>query len=88
MDNLPAHKIAAVREMIEGAGARLIYLPPYSPDSNPIENAFSRIKTHLKKTAARSKQNLDAAIAAAIDTVSPHNATNYFTACAYQTETV
>lgn len=88
MDNLPAHKVAAVRETIEGAGARLIYLPPYSPDFNPIEKAFSQIKAHLKKAAARSKQNLDAAIAAAIDTVSPHNATNYFTACGYQADTV
>lgn len=88
MDNLPAHKVAAVRETIEGAGARLLYLPPYSPDFNPIEKAFAQIKAHLKKAAARSKQNLDTAIAAAIDTVSPINATNYFTACGYQGDTV
>lgn len=88
MDNLPAHKVAAVREAIEDAGATLIYLPPYSPDFNPIEKAFSQIKAHLKKAAARSKETLDTAIAAAIDTVSPNNAANYFTACGYQADTV
>jgi transposase len=88
MDNLPAHKVAAVREKIEGAGAMLLYLPPYSPDFNPIEMAFSQIKAHLKKAAARTKENLEQAIAAAIDTVSPHNATNYFTECGYQSDTV
>jgi transposase len=88
MDNLPAHKVAAARQAIEGTGARLIHLPPYSPDFNPIEMAFSQIKAHLKKAAARSKQNLDAAITAAIDTVCPHNATNYFIACGYQADTV
>lgn len=88
MDNLPAHKVAAVREKIESAAATLIYLPPYSPDFNPIEQAFSQIKAHLKKAAARSKENLEAAIAAAIDTVSPKNAINYFAACGYQSDTV
>ena len=88
MDNLPAHKVATVREAIEGAGAKLIYLPPYSPDFNPIENAISQIKAHLKKTAARTKEALDAAIAKAIDTVTPQNAINYFAACGYQRDTV
>ncbi len=71
MDNLPAHKVAAVREKIEGAGATLIYLPAYSPDFNPIEMAFSQIKAHLKKTAARNHDTLQDAIAAAIDKGSP-----------------
>ena len=54
MDNLPAHKVAGVRETIEAAGARLIYLPPYSPDLNPIEMAFSKLKALLRKAAERT----------------------------------
>ncbi len=88
MDNLPAHKVAAVRETIEGAGARLTYLPPYSPDFNPIEKAFSQIKAYLKKVAARTKEKLDQAIARAIDIVSAQNAINYFATCGYQSDTV
>ena len=80
MDNLPAHKVAAVRRIIGGAGATLMYLPPYSPDFNPIEKAFSQIKAHLKKEAARTKDKLDQAIATAIETVSTQNALNYFAA--------
>jgi transposase len=56
MDNLPAHRVSGVREAIEQAGARLLYLPPYSPDSNPIENAFAKLKTLLRATAARTIQ--------------------------------
>ena len=88
MDNLPAHKVAAVRQTIETAGARLIYLPPYSPDFNPIEKAFSQIKAYLKKAAAQTKVKLDQAIAKAIETVSAQNAINYFAACGYQSDTV
>ena len=88
MDNLPAHKVAGVRAIIEGIGAKLMYLPPYSPDFNPIEKAFSQIKAFLKKTAARTKEKLDAAIAAAIDVVSAQNAINYFAACGYESDTV
>lgn len=88
MDNLPAHKVAAVRQIIEGAGAHLVYLPPYSPDFNPIEKAFSQIKAFLKKIAARTKEKLDHAIADAIDIVSPQHAINYFAACGYHTDTV
>jgi transposase len=88
MDNLPAHKVGAVREIIEGAGVKLIYLPPYSPDFNPIEKAFSQIKAYLKKVAARTKEKLDQAIAKAIDIVSAQNAINYFATCGYQSDTV
>lgn len=88
MDNLPAHKVAAVRGIIEGAGAILMYLPPYSPDFNPIEKAFSQIKAHLKKAAARTKDKLDQAIANAIENVNSQNAANYFAACGYQADTV
>ena len=54
MDNLPAHKLAGVRTAIEGAGATLLYLPPYSPDFNPIEQAFAKLKALLRKAAART----------------------------------
>ena len=58
MDNLPAHKPKAIREAIENVGAELRFLPPYSPDFNPIEMAFSKLKAFLKKTAARTKDDL------------------------------
>jgi transposase len=84
MDNLPAHKVAGVRETIERAGAKLFYLPPYSPDFNPIEKAFSQIKAHLKRAAARTREALEAAIV----TVLPRHAINYFASCGYQCDTV
>lgn len=62
MDNLPAHKGAAVRNAIEVSGARLILLPPYSPDFNPIENADAKFKSHLRKAAARTVETLEVAI--------------------------
>ncbi|WP_235720846.1 IS630 family transposase, partial [Magnetospirillum molischianum] len=62
MDNLPAHKLAGVRAAIEAVGAQVMYLPPYSPDFNPIEMAFSKLKAFLKKVAARTKEGLWAAI--------------------------
>ena len=85
---IPAHKVGAVCVIIERGGAKLIYLPPYSPDFNPIEKAFSQIKAYLKKVAARTKEKLDQAIAKAIETVSKQNAINYFAACGYQSDTV
>jgi transposase len=83
MDNLPAHKVKGVREAIEGAGAALIYLPPYSPDLNPIENAFSKLKAILRKAAARTLDELWAAIAAALTAFKPEECRNYFAACGY-----
>lgn len=88
MDNLPAHKSCGAKQAIEARGATLIFLPAYSPDFNPIEKAIAQIKAFLKKTAARTKADLDAAIAKAIDLVTPQNATNYFAACGYQADTV
>ena len=88
MDNLPAHKVAGARQAIEAAGATLLFLPAYSPDFNPIEKAINQIKAFLKKTAARTKEDLHAAIAKAIDLVTPQNARNYFAACGYQPDTV
>ena len=86
MDNLPAHKPTAVRKAIEAAGAELRFLPPYSPDFNPIEMAFSKFKAFLKKTAARTKDDLWDAIAQAIDTFTPQESKNYFAAAGYDCE--
>jgi transposase len=83
IDNLPAHKVKGVREAIEAAGATLIYLPPYSPDFNPIEMAFSKFKAFLRKAAARTISELEEAIAKAIDTFTPQDCENYFAAAGY-----
>lgn len=83
MDNLPAHKPMAVRDAIEAAGAELHFLPPYSPDFNPIEMAFSKLKSFLKKAAARTKDDLWHAIGRGIDTFTPAECVNYFAAAGY-----
>jgi transposase len=83
MDNLPAHRVSGVREAIEQAGARLLYLPPYSPDFNPIENAFAKLKTLLRATAARTIPDLWNAIADAINRFTPDECRNYFSAAGY-----
>jgi len=83
MDNLPAHKVAGVRETIEAAGARLLYLPPYSPDFNPIEMAFSKLKALLRKTAARTVDDLWDAVAQSLDAFTPRECANYFAASGY-----
>ena len=84
MDNLPAHKGADVRLAIEAAGANLRYLPPYSPDFNPIENAFSKLKAFLRKAAARSISELWNAMRDALDAFTPQECANYFTATGYE----
>jgi transposase len=83
MDNLAAHKHAAIRESIEAVGARLIYLPPYSPDFNPIENAFAKLKAILRKAAARTLAELWEVIGAAINAFTPEECANYFAAAGY-----
>ena len=83
MDNLPAHKVTGVRKAIEGAGAYLIYLPPYSPDLNPIEKAFSKLKAILRKAAARTLEGLWAAIGNALNAFTAEECRNYFAACGY-----
>jgi transposase len=83
MDNLPAHKVTGVREAIESAGASLVYLPPYSPDLNPIEKAFSKLKAILRRAAARTLEDLWATIASALTAFEPEECRNYFTACGY-----
>ncbi|QYE33282.1 IS630 family transposase (plasmid) [Polymorphobacter sp. PAMC 29334] len=83
MDNLPAHKGTAVREAIEAAGARLMFLPPYSPDFNPIENAFAKLKALLRKAAARTVEQLWTVIGQSIDAFSPTECANYFRHAGY-----
>ncbi len=83
MDNLPAHKVSGVRKTIESAHAQLLYLPPYSPDFNPIEMAFSKLKAILRKAAARSIDALWKVIADALDAFTPEECQNYFTATGY-----
>jgi transposase len=83
MDNLSSHKGPAVREMIQAVGAELRFLPPYSPDFNPIENAFSKIKAHLRKAAERTVDSLWSAIGRIIDLLTPTEAANYFIAAGY-----
>jgi transposase len=86
MDNLSVHKDKRVRPLIEGAGCRLIYLPAYSPDLTPIEQAFSKIKDYLRRVGARTRAALAAAITAAIATVTAEDAEGWFTHCGYRTE--
>lgn len=83
MDNLPAHKSPKVREAIEATGAELIYLPPYSPDLNPIELAYSKLKALLKKAAARTVGTLWDAIADALRQFAPEECANFFAAAGY-----
>lgn len=83
MDNLPAHKPQGVRRAIEAAGASLFYLPPYSPDFNPIEMVFAKLKALLKKAAARTVTELWHAIAAALDAFTATECQNYFAAAGY-----
>ena len=85
MDNLSSHKGVEVRELIEAAGATLLFLPPYSPDFNPIEKAFSKLKAHLRKAAERTIHSLWDAIGRILDRYTPMECANYFTACGYDT---
>lgn len=86
MDNLPSHKVSGVRQAIEAVGARLLYLPSYSPDFNPIEMAFSKLKAILRKVAARSIDDLWDTIASALDAFSQQDCRNYFKADGYEPE--
>jgi len=83
MDNLSSHKGPGVREMIEAVGASLLYLPPYSPDFNPIENAFAKLKALLRKAAERTVEGLWTAIGRIVDLFPPDECTNYFKAAGY-----
>jgi transposase len=83
MDNLSSHKGQRVREIIEATGATLRFLPPYSPDFNPIENAFAKLKAHLRKAAERTIDGLWNAIGRIVDLFSPAECRNYFANAGY-----
>ena len=83
MDNLSSHKVSGVREAIEAAGARLLYLPPYSPEFNPIELAWSKLKQLLRATEARTRDAIDAAVSNASDSITASDAHGWFRHCGY-----
>ncbi len=85
MDNLPAHKGPRVEELMRAFDTELRYLPPYSPDMNPIEKAFSKLKAYLRKIAERTVAGLIRALEACADIFKPTECTNYFAACGYDT---
>jgi transposase len=84
MDNLSAHKGERVRALIESAGCELLYLPPYSPDISPIEEAFSKVKGLLRKAGTRSREALVEAMGEALDAVTAQDARGFFTHCGYR----
>jgi transposase len=83
LDNLSAHKMTTIREVIEGRGARLLYVPPYSPDLAPIEHAWSKINTFLRAAKARTREALELAIQRALTTITAADAHGWFTGCGY-----
>jgi len=83
MDNLPVHKVAGVEEAIEAADATLLYLPPYSPDLNPIEQAFSKLKAHLRKAAERTIPRLLRRIGRIVEAFSPQQCRNFLRHAGY-----
>jgi transposase len=85
MDNLSAHKGSRVREIVEGAGCELVYLPPYSPDLNPIEEAFSKVKGLMRRAEARTREGLLEAMGQALDAVTTRDARGFFEHRGYHT---
>lgn len=83
MDNLSVHKVSGIREAIEATGARLMYLPPYSPDYSPIESCWSKLKAILRKAKARSREALDEALTQAIEHITQSDAKGWFNLCGY-----
>jgi len=83
LDNLASHKVTGVREAIDARGASLVYLPPYSPDLNPIEQAFAKLKALLRKIAARTVSTLWDALAVMLDRFTPHECANYLANAGY-----
>jgi transposase len=84
MDNLSVHKGGRVRELLKSAGCKLLYLPPYSPDFNPIEEAFSKVKGILRKAEARSREALVEVMGKALDAVTARDARGFFEHCGYR----
>ena len=83
LDNLSVHKVDGLEQVVKKYGARLLYLPPYSPDFNPIEWAFSKRKTWLRTAQARTRDALEEAIRTAAEWISEHDAKNWFDHCGY-----
>jgi transposase len=83
MDNLSVHKVAGIREAIEGCGAQLLYLPPYSPDLSPIEQCWSKLKTILRGVGARTREALETAITEAMERITGSDAIAWFAHCGY-----
>jgi transposase len=83
MDNLPAHKVAGIEQLIRARGAKLIYLPPYSPDLNPIEKCWSKIKTYLRRAKARTREELEKALREALMLITAEDALGWFKSCGY-----
>ena len=83
MDNLPAHKVQGVEEAIQAVGAKVVYLSPYSPDFNPIEHLWSKLKAHLRSVAARTRDALHDAVRAGLELVSLEDVRHWFTHCCY-----
>lgn len=83
LDNLGAHRPAEVRAIVEARGARLLYLPGYSPDLNPIELAFGTLKAALRRAGARTREALEAAIAQALAAIPPEQVRGFFAHCGY-----
>jgi len=84
MDNLPAHKVAGIKQAIRAVGASILYLPPYSPDLNPIEQLFAKLKALLRKAAARTQDALWTTIGQALDAFTPAECQNYITNSGYE----
>ena len=84
MDNLSAHKGERIRELIEGKNCELVYLPPYSPDLNPIEQAFSKLKGLLRGAEVRSREALIEAMGVALSAVTAQDASGFFRYCGYR----
>ena len=83
MDNLAAHKVAGVREAIAAVGASILYLPPYSPDLNPIEQSFAKLKALLRKASARTRETLWTIVRQLLHTFTPAECRNYLTNSGY-----
>jgi transposase len=83
MDNVRTHKVAGVRKAIEARCANVLYLPPYSPDFNPIEKPFSKIKSILERIAARTVETLETAVGEALQSFTPQECMNYFASSGY-----
>ena len=84
LDNLGAHRASRIEEIAKQCGARVIWLPPYSPDFSPIELMWSKVKTYLRRVKARTREELEKAIAAALETITPNDCVNWFWHCGYK----